>query len=363
MKVNGLLKLVPKHIRLLFCRRYLLIAIFSTLILSACSEGGGISSDASSAPVAVLTSIEITPPDPSIAVGTTQRFVATGVYSNGSNSDITPLVAWRSSDDGVATVSNDSGSEGLTTSKATGVAMIAAEVNGVNGSTKLTVTPAVLASLEITPSNSSIALGTDEQFTATGTYTDATTQDLTTEVTWHSSADTIATVSNDAGSEGRLTSVAVGDVTVSAELNGVSISKQLTVTPAALVSLAITPSIPKIALGTTQQFTATGTYTDTTTQDLTTAVTWSSSDTGIGEISNATGSEGLAVGDGLGVVTISADLNGVSTSTELTVSDSTLVSLAITPVDPSIALGTTKQFNATGTYTDGHSQDLTAAVT
>ena len=65
-------------------------------------------------------------------------------------------------------------------------------------------------------------------------------------------------------------------------------------TAATLVSIEVTPADPSIANGTTQQFTATGTYTDASTQDLTAAVTWSSSDEGVATISNAGGSEGLA---------------------------------------------------------------------
>ncbi len=43
-------------------------------------------------------------------------------------------------------------------------------------------------------------------------------------------------------------------------------------TPAALVSIAVTPASPSIAKGLTEQFTATGTYTDNSTQNLTSQV-------------------------------------------------------------------------------------------
>ena len=41
----------------------------------------------------------------------------------------------------------------------------------------------------------------------------------------------------------------------------------------------------------------------------------------------------------------------------------TLVSLAVTPVNPSVALGLTQQFTATGTYSNGSAQNLTATAT
>ena len=113
----------------------------------------------------------------------------------------------------------------------------------------------------------------------------------------------------------------------------------LTVTAAELVSLAITPTDPSIALGSTQQFTATGTYTDSTTQDLTAAVTWSSSDSGIATVSNVSGSQGLATSVAQGTVTIGAALNSISTSTQLSITPAVVVSLAVTPIYPTIAIG------------------------
>ena len=86
----------------------------------------------------------------------------------------------------------------------------------------------------------------------------------------------------------------VGSAILSASLQGHSASTTLTVTAATLVSIAITPPTPRIALGTTQQFTATGTYTDNSTQNLTASVTWASATPSVATISNAAGSNGLA---------------------------------------------------------------------
>src|SRR5207245_8960862 len=40
-----------------------------------------------------------------------------------------------------------------------------------------------------------------------------------------------------------------------------------------------------------------------------------------------------------------------------------LVSIAVTPANPSISLATTQQFNAAGTFTNGRSQNLTSTAT
>src|SRR5512135_1804797 len=119
-----------------------------------------------------------------------------------------------------------------------------------------------------------------------------------------------------------------------------------------LVSLAVTPANPSIALGTTQQFQATGTFSDNTFQDLTTSATWSSSDNSVATISNAVGSNGRANAVGAGTTTIIVASGGLSASTSLTVTAATLVSITVLPANHSIALGTTLQFSATGTFSD-----------
>ncbi|MGZ6005541.1 MAG: galactose oxidase-like domain-containing protein [Candidatus Saccharimonadales bacterium] len=86
-----------------------------------------------------------------------------------------------------------------------------------------------------------------------------------------------------------------------------------------LTSIAVTPTSPSIAVGATQQFTATGTYSDSSTQDLTNQVAWTSEKTAVATIS----ASGLATGVSAGSTTISAALGGVSGSAALTVQSST----------------------------------------
>src|SRR4030042_5288128 len=88
---------------------------------------------------------------------------------------------------------------------------------------------------------------------------------------------------------------------------------------AALTAISVTPTNPSVAKGTAQQFTATGTYSDNTTQDLTTTVTWSSSSTSVATINNA----GLAtaVEAGTAIITATEPASGISGSTTLTVTN------------------------------------------
>jgi 6-phosphogluconolactonase (cycloisomerase 2 family) len=312
---------------------------------------------------ATLVSIAVTPASPGIANGTSRQFTATGTYTDNSTQNLTTTVAWSSSNAGVAAVSNAAGSSGVATGLAQGSATIGAALGSVSGSTSLSVTAATLVSLTVIPANPSIAAGTTQQFTVTGTYTDQSTQDLTSSVSWSSSDTTLVSVSNAAGTNGLAATLAMGTVTITASLGSTVGSTGLTVTPATLVSIAVIPATPSIADGTTQQFAATGAYTDGSTQPLTLAATWRSSDATVATISNAPGTNGLASSVGPGSATITATVGSIAGSTLLTITPATLVSIAVTPAVPSITNRSTQQFTATGSYTDGSTQNLTATVT
>jgi trimeric autotransporter adhesin len=315
---------------------------------------------------AKLVSIAVTPVNLGIARGTSQQFTAMGTYSDNTTQNLTVSATWSSSDPAVASISNASGTQGLAAGRDIGSATITASFDGKSGTASLTVTPATLVSLSVDPTNPSIALGLGRQFTATGIYSDTTTQNLTASATWNSSDPAVATISNSvastAGPKGMATSVATGATTITASLDGFTGTTLLTVTPATPVLLTITPADPSIALGTSRQFTATGIFSNATTLIVTASVAWYSSDAGVAQISNAAGSTGLATSVATGATTITAALSSISGTTMLIVTPATLVSLAVTPVTPSIARGTGRQFTATGTYSDGSKQNVTTSV-
>ncbi|MGH9725943.1 MAG: Ig-like domain-containing protein, partial [Candidatus Acidiferrales bacterium] len=75
------------------------------------------------------------------------------------------------------------------------ILLIFAALSGVSCSSKTASSPPTLQSISVTPANPSIAKGTTKQLTATGTYSDNSTQDLTASVTWSSDTPGVATVS------------------------------------------------------------------------------------------------------------------------------------------------------------------------
>jgi len=312
---------------------------------------------------AALVSIHVTPVNPNAALGTTSQFTATGIFSDDSVQDLTSQAAWSSSDGSVASVSNAAGSIGLATSFEMGSTTISATLDNVTGSTDLAVTPAVLVSIQVTPTNPGIAKGTTRQFAATGIYSDHSIQDLTKQVLWSSSDASVASVSDAAGSNGLASALAVGNTSVSAALGGVTGTTNLEVTAATLGSIDVTPANPTLAKGTKRQLAATGTYSDHSTQDLTTQVTWGTSDTSVISVSNAAGSNGLASALGVGTTSVSATLGGVTGTTTLEVTAATLAAIQMDPADPVVAMDVIQEFTATGIYSDSSTQDLTLQVT
>ncbi len=281
------------------------IILLSLVTVSGCHRSSG-----SSHPL----SLQITPTNPSVAANTSVQLTATAIYSDNRHADVTSRVSWATSNIAVATVG---ASDGKASGVATGTATISANLQGVTTTTTITVTRPSVMSIAVTPPVPSIAAGTSEQFIATGTFPDGTTQNLTTDITWTSSNTAVATVSN----SGLASAIGPGKATISATCTVASTcsalagNATLTVTPAMLVSIAITPTGPSVSAADTEQFTATGTYSDNSTRILTAIVTWASSNASIASISNSSGSQGLATGLIVGSTSISASLDGVSSPT------------------------------------------------
>ena len=94
-----------------------------------------------SSTTATLSSIAVNPTNPTLQIGHTQQFTATGTYSDNSTKDITSEVTWTSSKTSVATIS----SSGLATTASGGASTIVATLGTVSGSTTLTVAAAPLS--------------------------------------------------------------------------------------------------------------------------------------------------------------------------------------------------------------------------
>jgi len=230
--------------------------------------------------------------------------------------------------------------------------------NGQYHAFRLTpVAPVTLTSVAVTPTAPTLQKGNSQAFSATATYSDGSTADISDRVSWSSSDTAVATISP----AGLATAVAPGTTTISASTVSLSASASLTVAVPALSSIAVTPATASVRPGASQAFTATGTYSDGSTADLTTMVTWSSSDKAVATVG---GSTGRAKAVGVGMATLVATRGPLSGSATLTVvAAPALASITVTPETASVPKGGSQKFRATGTYSDGSTADLTAKAT
>ncbi len=258
--------------------------------------------------VSGLVSIAVTPNMPSVPLGVTQQFTATGTFSDTSTADLTSSVTWTSSAPAVATMNASSGLANVLT---VGSTVITATSGSVSGSTTLTATPATLQSIAITPNPITIGTGSSLQLTATGTYSDSTTQSVTTSANWTSDTPSVATIGP---STGLATAVSAGSATISATIGSITATAPLSVVT--LVSIAITPNPATLALGSSQQLTATGTFADGSTQNVTTAAYWTSDMSSVATVGPSTG---LATTVSVGSATISAAIGSLTATTPVSV--------------------------------------------
>ena len=317
---------------------------------------------------AVLRSLDVSPLSATVPERGHQPFRAVGTFSDASQVDLTDRVLWTSTSPAVVGISNDAVSAGLATGLGVGTADIAVfdPVTGMRAApARLQVIPIALVSLQITPANPSFPAGTSQQLTATGTFSDGSNKDLTTNVAWSVSSGT-AIVTSGPGTFGIVTSQSAGASVVQAldPTSGNTATTTVNATAAALVTIAISPPSPTLAAGTVVSLSATGTFTDGSTHDVTTSVVWTTSN-GAASVSNASGSQGLATALAVGSTTVTATdgSTGIAGTTTLTVTAATLQFITLSASVPTLLVGSTQQFFATGTYSDGSTQDLTPSVT
>jgi hypothetical protein len=277
-----------------------------------------------------LNSVIVSPSSASIPIGVTQQFRATGVFSDGTSADLTNSVAWRSGTIAAASIDPVSGvATGLTAGQTEISATSSLASGSLVGSALLTVKNATLSSITIAPANPTIPVAVTQQFRAIGVFSDGTSADMTNLVAWTSNS-AVATINPNSGlATGVTAGSALITATSSVATGGKAGSTTLTVSNATLSSIAVTPLTPTIGSGQTQQFKATGTFSDATTADMTNVVIWSSGTAGVATI-NASGlATGVAAGSSVITATSSVATGSKSGNTTLTVSGSALAPGAV----------------------------------
>jgi uncharacterized protein YjdB len=313
-----------------------------------------------------LTALTVDPASAQVEVGATRAFRARAQYSDGRSIDLTTTAQWTTSDPAIATVgAMDGNARGV----GPGAATLTATVGQRSARATLTVAPARVLTITITPAMpADLPVGMTRAFRVTGTHLDGTTVDLTEDphLFWSSSNAAVASISVAAGMRGVATGVGEGATDIGAlyddrsnpVVNAVPVSLHVTRSP--LTSLALEPVGSTVPRGYTVQFRLVGTYADAHVEDLTgdARTVWSSAMPALATISNETGLRGLATGVAAGEAEIRAEFGGQSAATALRITDATLSAIAVTPAAVTVTRGGSVRLRATGVFSDMTTMDL-----
>jgi hypothetical protein len=233
---------------------------------------------------------------------TEQQYVATGTYADGTTSDVTSKVTWSSSDTAIATIS----SNGLVTTLVDGNTTITGSLDGIT-SIPVDLTVNSLSSVSIITwkgigaprTLTSLPVGSTFQVWATGTYSDGSDTDITSQVNWVSSNEGVATID----ANGLITGVSDGSDNITASLSGIT-SPPVAFMVVSLSSITVTPP-PVMTIGSKMWLSAEGVYSDGSTGGI--QATWGSSDPSVATIST----DGLVTAMAEGTTGITASLNGI----------------------------------------------------
>jgi len=234
-----------------------------------------------------------------------------------------------------------------------------------------TTESSTLESILITPTQPWVEIGRTIQLQATGVLSNGSINNLTDWLEWESSAPEVASIDP----MGIVQGIAAGTTTITVrELNTQIVATvNLTVqsgevdpanpqepTGPILTHLTISPSNPILPENQTVQLSMLGHYDDQTTSTIQTGVIWTSSQEDVATVDE----EGILTSRQIGTALITGTALGLSASTPVRVEtdEPVLVSMTISPENPSVALGETLQLIARGTYSDGTQTNLTSGI-
>ncbi|MFN8669656.1 MAG: Ig-like domain-containing protein [Gemmatimonadaceae bacterium] len=308
----------------------------SALIFAA-SEGVSTSITITVSSVGVAV-VRMNPTSGTVTQGKTLQLTATPL--DGQGNPITGrTIAWNSSAPAVASVS----STGLVTGIAAGSANITATIDGVVGTTPVTVTPTPVASATIIPSAPTLTVGTTLGLTLLlADSSGAPLSPVGRNVGWAVSNQAVATVNGN----GVVTAVSPGTVTVQATVESVIAQATVTVTNVPVASVNVTPNTAALQLGQKQALTAIAR--DASNNILTgRPVTWTSSDPTVATVANIATDTNTVTTVGTGTATIRATVGSITGVSSISVTSVPIATITVTPSPVNVEELKTTQLTAT----------------
>ena len=225
-----------------------------------------------------------------------------------------------------------------------------------------------LKSIATTPAAVSIPRGSTKQFTATGTFSDNSTADITSTCAWTSSNTSQVTISSTGLATAVPTAVLNQFANISCSQSGISATPAVaTVIAGVLSSIAVAPVNPSVPVNQNITFSATGTFTDGP-RDVTASVTWTASPAGVVTFAPANANVATVIATGTTTITATDPSTSIHGTTVLTglMTGVTLASISVTDFNgnttATITVGSTDQLIATAMYSDNSTANITNSV-
>jgi uncharacterized protein YjdB len=277
-----------------------------------------------------VASVQVAPATANLVVNAVRQFTASAFAADGTV--LTGRsVTWSSTNAAVLTVS----ATGLATGVAPGSATVVATVEGRTATASVVVTAPPVNTVTVSPATGTVSVGTTQALTAT--LRDVAGVVLPgREVTWTSSAPTVATVS----ASGVVTGVTIGTAIITASAEGRTGTAEVRVT-SSVAQIRIAPAAPTMVVEQTLQLSAVLTDASGNVVGGQT-VEWGSSTPAVASVSAA----GLvtAVAIGTTTITVTEVTTGRSASAVVTVVPR-VASASISPANPSVFQGQAVQLS------------------
>jgi uncharacterized repeat protein (TIGR01451 family) len=308
----------------LYHRQAGILAALVVLLLAGCKEV--------SVTAEAVASLEVDPTQVTLAVGQTSDVRA--IVKGTSGRELRRDVAWTTSSASVATVTN----EGRITAQGPGSARITASAAGRSAEVTVTVNAKPVATVEVSPPVTTLAVGDSTPYTATARALDNSVIPGKTAV-WVSSDPGVALVR----ANGMVRAQAVGSATIAATIDGIRGQGDITVRASVLTvsNVQVTPGSATIGVGDTARFVSTARASNGA-EILGRRTLWSSSSPAIAEID----STGKATARATGRTTITANVDGINGTATLDVTAATVASVEIVPGQTAVAIGGTVPLQA-----------------
>lgn len=202
-------------------------ALVSLWVVLCAACGGG------SAPGPVPEQLTLVAPA-SLAAGRAVRLSAVVLHADGRQEDVTAAAIWSVEQPAILQVTDEQESKGTLMAMALGRSLVRAHYGGQFAEAAVTVTPAEVDALAVSPLESELLKGATLQLSALAHFSDGSHKDLSTEVLWVSDAPDVIRISNEAGTAGLASALSEGTARITAVLGNLQGGARITVRPPTL---------------------------------------------------------------------------------------------------------------------------------